>query len=133
MGGSKSMTDGDENFGDYKSTRQYCSAISPSPAPALVLPDVAPLPSPYGSIMPPDIEPLLPTPGGDAPPPQDSSMPFIPSSLSPPDPDSVIGPGSGTTVSPSGALLSSSAAAMSSFVSFVKVDGFLVFMAYCIV
>ncbi|GAB2210369.1 hypothetical protein Droror1_Dr00015635 [Drosera rotundifolia] len=114
--------------------QQYCSAISPSPAPALVLPDIVPLPSPYGSTMPPDIEPLLPTPGGDAPPPQDSSMPFIPSSLSPPDPDSIIGPSSGTTVTPSGALLSSSAAAVSLFVSsFVEVGGFLVFMAYCMV
>ncbi|KAE8697897.1 hypothetical protein F3Y22_tig00110607pilonHSYRG00008 [Hibiscus syriacus] len=48
-----------------------------------------------------------PTPKGMAPAPVDSSIPSIPSSPSPPNPDSMLAPGPGFELAPSGSLLES--------------------------
>ncbi|KAE8699493.1 hypothetical protein F3Y22_tig00110577pilonHSYRG00023 [Hibiscus syriacus] len=59
---------------------------------------------PTAPSLSPEIEPLFPTPKGMSPAPADSSFPTIPSSPSPPDPDSVLAPGPGFALAPSGSL-----------------------------
>ncbi|XP_039048288.1 classical arabinogalactan protein 26-like [Hibiscus syriacus] len=78
------------------SSSEHVQYLTISAAPAF-LPS-APLASSPSS--PSDIEPMFPTPNGVSPTPSDSSMPTILLDPSPPNPDNILAPAPGFTLSP---------------------------------